>query len=696
MYATTPRDNGVQASSPMRSLQNLKSFCITSFACTVLLALLSGCDSIAKSDAPTHTVRLSSLNLDKMTSGWGMPQEDKSIQGKPLRIAGTSFDTGVGTHANSMMHVDLKRSCRKFSARVGVDDEVRGSAGSVCFRVYADSKELFNSGTMKAGDTAKLVDVDLTGCKSMILMVDSAGDNVNSDHADWADATFTVAGRDPEAVDVPMVKEKKVILTPKPGPKPRINGPKIYGCRPGRPVIYRIPCTGQRPMSFAVENLPPTLTLDNTTGIITGTAPAKRGEYLVTLEAKNRRGSAQRPFKIVVGDALALTPPMGWNSWYIHYWRVTGKHMRRAADAMIESGMADFGYQYVNIDDCWMVKPDSNDPMIGGEPRDADGAIRSNGHFPDMKALADYIHAKGLKAGLYTSPGPLTCQGYTGTYQHEEVDAKQFAEWGFDFLKYDWCSYGRVATGEGADRVQRPYRKMGAILPQLDRDIVFNLCQYGMGDVWTWGGEVGGNCWRTTGDLGLAGGSDLPGFYHIGLSNAQHWQYAKPGQWNDPDYILIGWVGDAHKQAEGKPTTLTPNEQYSYMSMWCLMAAPLIFSGDMDKLDDFTLNVLCNAEVIEVDQDPLGKQAPILRRTDDYFIMAKDMEDGSKAVGLFNTAPTASNIVVTWTDLGIEGPYCVRDLWRQKNLGTYRNIYEAKVPRHGVALVRLFPASTAK
>ena len=231
---------------------------------------------------------------------------------------------------------------------------------------------------------------------------------------------------------------------------------------------------------------------------------------------------------------------------------------------------------------------------------------------------------------------------------------------------------------------------MGAILPQLNRDIVFNLCQYGMGDVWTWAGEVGGNCWRTTGDLGLAKGADLPGFYHIGLSNARHWQYAKPGQWNDPDYILIGWVGDARKQAEGRPTTLTPSEQYSYMSMWCLMAAPLIFSGDMDKLDDFTLNVLCNAEVIEVDQDPLGKQAPIIRRTDEYFVMAKDMEDGSKAIGLFNTSPTQAAITVTWKDLGIEGPHRVRDLWRQKNLGTYKNKLEAKVPSHGVKLVRIF------
>jgi len=659
--------------------------------CAVFLAHLSDCISTVKSAQPVRTVWLSSLNLEKMTSGWGTPQKDKSIQSKPLRIGGLQFDKGVGTHANSVMHVDLKGSCRRFSAYVGVDDEVNGKIGSVRFRIYADDKRLFDSGIVKAGQAPKKVDVNLTGCKTLKLVVDSAGDNTSYDHADWAQAAFVVAGQNPEAIDASVIKEKKVILTPRPGPEPRINGPKVYGCRPGRPFIYRIPCTGKRPISFSAENLPQTLKLDTATGIITGTAPEQRGEYLVTLKAINSRGSMQKPFKIVVGDTLALTPPMGWNSWYIHYSRVTDGHMRRAADAMIESGMADFGYQYVNIDDCWMVKPNDEDPMRAGEIRDADGAINSNAYFPDMKGLANYIHAQGLKAGLYTSPGPQTCQRYTGTYQHEQIDAEKFAEWDFDFLKYDWCSYGRVASGEGLERMQKPYRKMGDILTKLDRDIVYNLCQYGMGKVWEWAGSVGGNCWRTTGDLGLESGSELPGFYHIGLSNAQHWEHAKPGQWNDPDYILIGWVGNARKQAEGTPTTLTPNEQYSYMSMWCLMAAPLIFSGDMEKLDDFTLNILCNTEVIEVNHDPLGKQAPIIEKTEDYFIMAKDMEDGSKAVGLFNTAEIQTNITVLWKDLGITGPRRVRDLWRQKDLGTYKNQFEAKVPRHGVVFVRMFP-----
>lgn len=484
--------------------------------------------------------------------------------------------------------------------------------------------------------------------------------------------------------------DEKVILTPEPPPAPRMNGPKIYGARPGRPFLYRIPCTGERPMTFDSRGLPPSLKLDAHTGIITGNTPDRRGEYVVGLSARNRHGSARRSLKIVAGDQLALTPPMGWNDWYTHYDRIRDKDMRAAADVMISSGMADAGYQYVSIDDCWMVKPDSSDPETGGLPRDAGGAILPNKRFPDMKALADSIHSKGLKAGIYTSPGPLTCARFTGSYQHEEQDAKTFAAWGFDFLKYDWCSYRRIATGETLADRKKPYQLMGAILPGLDRDIVFNLCQYGMSDVWTWGGEAGGHSWRTTGDLGLEKDTRLPGFYSIAFKNAKLAAFAGPGRWNDPDYLLIGWVGNARRMNDPpRPVPLTPNEQYSYMSLWALMAAPLFYSGDMSRLDKFTLGILCNPEVIDIDQDPLGKQARIVRHTEEDFVLAKTLEDGSLAVGLFNLAEGERTITVTWQDLHLSGKRAVRDLWRQKNIGKAAGEYAVTVGRHSVMLVRL-------
>jgi alpha-galactosidase len=485
-------------------------------------------------------------------------------------------------------------------------------------------------------------------------------------------------------------KAARLILTPQPGSAPKINGPKVYGARPGHPFLYRIPCTGVRPIRFSAEGLPPSLHLDDSTGIISGDVPERRGEYAITLHASNPKGSRSRPFKLVVGDALALTPPMGWNDWYTYYDRITEKVIREAADAMMASGMADFGYAYVDIDGCWTMKPGSTDPALSGTPRDASGMLRPNLRFSNMKALTDYIHAKGLKAGIYSSPGPVDCAGYATSWGHEEADAETFAHWGFDFLKYDWCSYGEVAPHKTLEDFQRPYRLMGGILTKLNRDVVFNMCQYGMGDVWNWGADVSGHLWRTTGDLGATKGKQLPGFYQIGFANAEHFAAAGPGHWNDPDYILIGYVGNAfHDQDAPTLTPLTPHEQYSYMSMWSLMAAPLFYSGVMSHLDAFTLNVLCNSEVIDIDQDALGKQAGIVRRNANEFVLSKPLEDGALAVGLFNLATTPAKLTVKWDELGLKGRFRIRDVWRQKDIGDAAEEFSTEVGPHGVALIHL-------
>jgi len=662
-----------------------------------MLTVLLGLAGVGRA---VERVPLATLDLSKMTSGWGEALADQSVTEKPLSIGGQQFERGVGTHADSVLHVELDGKTERFTATIGVDDGA-GDKGTIRFKVYGDGRVLFDSGVMRGTDPAKAVDVALTGVKQLVLLVESAGDDVHFDHADWADAMFVVNGQKPKAVDAPA--EEKVMLTPNPGPEPRINGPRQFGVRPGRPFLYRIPCQGRRPMEFQVDDLPAGLVVDSSTGIINGDAPSQPGEYVITLRATNDLGSDEKRFTLVVGDTLALTPPMGWNHWYTWYHRISADKLKEAADQMVASGMADVGYMYVSIDDCWMKMPAEGFRIRGGrltgletdvvvgETRDAEGNVLSNGHFPDMRELADYIHRRGLRAGIYTSPGPRTCQQYEGSYEHERQDAEQYARWGFDFLKYDWCTYTQVATGEGLERLQLPYRQMGEILRSLDRDLVYNLCQYGMGDVWQWGASVGGNCWRTTGDLGLARSDRLPGFYRIGMANMQHWEHARPGAWNDPDYILIGWVGVPPSRGVQlpRPTTLTGNEQYSYMSMWCLMASPLFFSGDMARLDEFTLNVLCNPEVIEIDQDALGKQARPIVHTDEMLVLAKPLEDGSLAVGLFNLSEVAREIGVDWETLGLEGPQRVRDLWRHRDVGVCDGKYTADVPRHGVQLVRL-------
>jgi alpha-galactosidase len=357
---------------------------------------------------------------------------------------------------------------------------------------------------------------------------------------------------------------------------------------------------------------------------------------------------------------------------------------------MVSSGLINHGYQYVNIDDCWAVKPDSKDPMLGGAGRDAQGRVNANRRFPNMKALTDYIHSKGLKAGIYTSPGPLTCADHVGAYQHEAEDVARFAQWGFDFLKYDWCSYGRIAKDHSPMELQKPYRLIGDLLRKQERDIVLNLCQYGMGKVWEWGKEVGGQSWRTAGDLGgsfegIPAALFRDGFDVYARNHLEN--FGGPGAWNDPDYLLLGYLSNWKGQTV--PTPLTPNEQYTHVSLWCLLAAPLILSGDITRLDEFTLSLLTNDEVLDVDQDPLGKPGKRITAQEDQEVWARPMEDGSMAVGLFNRGEMESIVTAKWSDLGLNGSQVVRDLWRQQDLGSFNSEFQAKVPRHGVVLMRV-------
>jgi alpha-galactosidase len=436
-------------------------------------------------------------------------------------------------------------------------------------------------------------------------------------------------------------------------------------------------------MTFAADNLPAGLQLDPQTGRITGTLK-NAGEYVVTLGAKNNLGAAKRKFKIVVGEKIALTPPMGWNSWNCFAHAVSEEKVKAAADAMVKRGLINHGWTYINVDDFWQNHRDSKDLTLRGPFRDAQGKVVPNSRFPDMKGLADYIHGLGLKAGLYSSPGPWTCGGCTGSWQHEQQDAAQYAVWGFDYLKYDLCTYHDVVPGceTVLAKAQLPYRVMGEFLKQQPRDIVFSLCQYGQLNVWQWGDSVGGNSWRTTGDI-VDTWSSMSG---IGFRQDAAAPFAQPGNWNDPDMLIVGKVGWGNLH----PSRLTPNEQYTHISLWCLLSAPLLIGCDMTQLDPFTLNLLENDEVLAVDQDPLGKQAMTVVKNREARVYAKDMADGSKAVGLFNLGETETPVQVNWSDLGLKGKLRVRDLWRQKDLGKFKNAFSAIVPRHGVMLIKVW------
>jgi alpha-galactosidase len=357
-------------------------------------------------------------------------------------------------------------------------------------------------------------------------------------------------------------------------------------------------------------------------------------------------------------NGLAATPPMGWNSWNYFQGKVNDAVVRAAADAMAGNGMRDAGYVYINIDDTWEGK------------RDTAGNIQSNKKFPDMKALADYVHSKGLKLGIYSSPGPKTCGGYEGSYGHEQQDATTYAQWGIDYLKYDWCSAGRIY---GKEDLQAVYQKMGDALQATGRPIVYSLCEYGMGDVWKWGPSVGANLWRTTGDIS----DNWSALDYTGFAQSDLAPFAAPGHWNDPDMLEVGNGG------------MTDDEYRTHMSLWALLAAPLLAGNDVRTIPAATRAVLLNSEVIAVDQDPAGHQAKRVSKQGDFEIWGRPLKDGSFAVGLFNRGLTDADIDVHWSDLGISQSQDVRDLWSHSTTHSVREGYKRTVPMHGVVMIKI-------
>lgn len=641
----------------------------------------------------TPVYLLSDLDISQMAQDAGEPQINRSADGGPLSIGGRTFANGVGTRAASRFVVDLNGLALEFSAEVGADDSAGADGGGVVFKVIGDGKTLFESKILRGGDEAESIRVPLADVKRLMLLVEGGG---SSCPADWAEAKLIMKRKDPVPVVVPFVPEEAVILTPPPPRGPRVNGARIFGVRPGSPFFYTIPATGDRPMTFAADGLPSGLHLDPQTGCITGCLKEK-SVYAVTLRAKNALGEAKRDFRIVVGDRIALTPPMGWNSWNCWGDAVSQEKVLSSARAMLDKGLVQHGWSYVNIDDGWQGRR-------GGPGL----AIQPNAKFPDMKSLGDQIHGMGLRFGIYSSPWKGTyaghigssCDNADGTYEWIEdgdcngnfrcknppehhgfgkvpfigQDSKQWAEWGVDYLKYDWAPIDASHT-----------EAMGRALLMSGRDIVYSLSNNadpaGAAD---WARLS--HCWRTTIDIHDSWRS----MSRIGFHQDPWTPFAGPGHWPDPDMLVVGKVGWGPTL---HPSRLSPNEQYTHISLWCLLSAPLLIGCDLAQLDGFTLSLLTNDEVLDVNQDPLGKPAIRVAQAGETEVWVKDMEDGSKAAGLFNRGYRAAPVAVRWSDLGLTDKQNVRDLWRQKDLGEFPDGFETGVPRHGVVLVRIEPAS---
>lgn len=398
--------------------------------------------------------------------------------------------------------------------------------------------------------------------------------------------------------------------------------------------------------------------------ITTRRRPEDRLSEMIAVRAPAGEGAMPARIELpalhkVPDNGLAKTPPMGWNSWNKFAGRVDDAAVRGMADAMVTSGMKDAGYQYINIDDTWE-----------GE-RDAQGNITTNKKFPDMKALADYVHSKGLKLGIYSSPGPNTCAGYEGTYGHEEQDARTYAAWGIDYLKYDWCGARNLYTDE---EMQPVYQKMGDALRRVGRPILYSLCQYGRAEVWKWAADVGGNAWRTTGDIRDSWDS----MEKIGFGQDELAPWAKPGHWNDPDMLEIGNGG------------MNDQEYKTHMSLWAILAAPLLAGNDLRNMSPNIREILTNREVIAVNQDKDGKQGRRISKSGEQEVWARPLAGGAQAVGLFNRGPEAGKVNVKWTDLGMKkAPLRARDLWAHSDVKLKGGEYLAEVPAHGVIMLRV-------
>lgn len=465
------------------------------------------------------------------------------------------------------------------------------------------------------------------------------------------------------------------------GDAPKINDPKVIGIYPNTPFLFAVPTQGTRPIEWSAEHLPDGLTIDKATGIISGTVGDK-ANHIVTITAKNKFGKATYELLIKIGDTLALTPPMGWNSWNTFADNISDSLVRQIADSLVATGMRDLGYQFINIDDFWQLVE-----------RDEKGHLQiDKTKFPNgIKPLADYIHSLGLKIGIYSDAAEFTCGGVAGSYGYEEIDAQDFADWGIDLLKYDYCH----APEDQKTAINR-YSRMSKALRNTNRSIVFSVCEWGLRNPWEWASSVGGSYWRTTWDIRNTWMNDAydnknNSIMQILDINSELAEYAGPGHFNDPDMLVVGIPKNPHSMiSHGKDYACTPIEHQSHMSLWCLMAAPLLSGNDLRNMTPEAKRILMNSEIIAVNQDRLGKQAVKIIDEGDIEVFAKPLYDGSVAVGLLNRHDSeVKNVAVSYDELGISGEITVLDLWANEEVGTCDESLEMPVKPHECVVVKI-------
>lgn len=453
---------------------------------------------------------------------------------------------------------------------------------------------------------------------------------------------------------------------PHEGP-PELHGAARVGVRPGTELIHTLAATGERPLAFRVSGLPAGLTVDPTTGIVRGTAPPTAGTHVLHVAVGNRLGATSSEVELVVGDRLALTPPMGWNSWNVYGETISADVVARIADGMVTSGMRDLGYSYLNLDDFWHAPARAADGTPLAHPE----------RFPDgIAALADEVHARGLKLGIYSDAAHLTCGGCYGGYGYEAVDAAAYASWGVDLLKYDYC-HAPVRRQAAEAR----YRTMADALAGSGRSIVFSVCEWGVRRPWEWAPALGASYWRTTPDIFDSFSYTFWGVRGIARRNQALAEYAGPGRWNDPDMLVVGNRGHGRVASNlpvGRPfhlpfsvhlRGLDDRQSHTHLTLWAMMAAPLLASSDPAELSDIDRDILLNPEVLAIDQDPLGQQGRVVSRRRGVWILRKPLASGATAISFSNVSPLRARLRFSLASLGLAGRPDVRDPWARDSLG---------------------------
>lgn len=626
-------------------------------------------------------VALSSLEIGKATCGWGTIKANRSIDGNDLTLNGTIYRSGVGTHATSQIIVKLNGAVTRFVTRVGIDDEVKATAqgrqsANVDYRVSLKAEngdvKVVAEGNIRGTDTqAPLIDVDCNGWKYLFLEANE-GESDAYDHVDWANAYFEYHEQNstlPEIVSAEELSSRLACAT-------------VLYSQPGVRFMHRLR-TANPAATVSVSNLPDGLVYNERRQLVEGCIDTE-GVYHYTVTVDNDGEQSDEDITLTVSSDLDMPVPfMGWLSWNVVQGDISESVIRTVADAMESKGLLAAGYNYLVIDDLWHAsarQSGTNAPLPDARK------------FPNgMKAASDYVHSKGLKFGIYSDGGTRTCAGCFGSYGYEETDAKAYAEWEVDLLKYDYCNAPSDLTS-----CQKRYKAMGDALKNSGRSIVFYMCEWGVREPWKWGSETGASTWRCTYDTrdcweGSAGGV---GIVQSIAGMKDLWAYSGPNRYNDADMMCVGIHGTGKSSSDLCATGpgMTMDEYRTQFSLWSMWASPLTLSFDLRKeISKEDLELMTNGEVIAINQDPMGLQAEYIGEVNGVQTYMKDLENGDVAVALVNLGRSATSATVDFSKLSALEPgvaYDVRDLWAKSSLGAKSSSFDVRIKSHETKVYR--------